>query len=60
DSLGGILHAVVVDEIRPPAQAAPLLPVAGRGDGRGGGRGVAGVGGVVVGSFMEGVSDARW
>lgn len=27
DSLGGILHAVVVDEIRPPAQAAPLLPV---------------------------------
>ncbi|TPQ18766.1 serine/threonine protein kinase [Streptomyces sporangiiformans] len=27
DSLGGILHAVVSDEIRPPAQAAPLLPV---------------------------------
>ncbi|MFG2310380.1 serine/threonine-protein kinase [Streptomyces sp. NPDC048566] len=27
DSLGGILHAVVVDEIRPPAEAAPLLPV---------------------------------
>ncbi|NEA99908.1 serine/threonine-protein kinase [Streptomyces sp. SID13726] len=27
DSLGGILHAVVIDEIRPPAQAAPLLPV---------------------------------
>ncbi|MET8244772.1 serine/threonine-protein kinase [Streptomyces sp. NPDC005202] len=27
DSLGGILHAVVVDEIRPPAQAAPVLPV---------------------------------
>ncbi|MFD5077609.1 serine/threonine-protein kinase [Streptomyces sp. NPDC058371] len=27
DSLGGILHAVVVDEIRPPDQAAPLLPV---------------------------------
>lgn len=27
DSLGGILHAVVVDEIRPPASAAPLLPV---------------------------------
>lgn len=27
DSLGGILHAVVVDEIRPPAAAAPLLPV---------------------------------
>ncbi|WP_327325536.1 protein kinase [Streptomyces sp. NBC_01210] len=27
DSLGGILHAVVEDEIRPPAQAAPLLPV---------------------------------
>jgi hypothetical protein len=25
--LGGILHAVVVDEIRPPAQAEPLLPV---------------------------------
>jgi eukaryotic-like serine/threonine-protein kinase len=27
DSLGGILHAVVFDEIRPPAQAEPLLPV---------------------------------
>ncbi|MFJ5271439.1 serine/threonine-protein kinase [Streptomyces sp. NPDC088358] len=27
DSLGGILHAVVMDEIRPPAQAEPLLPV---------------------------------
>jgi serine/threonine protein kinase len=27
DSLGGILHAVVVDEIRPPEQAAPILPV---------------------------------
>ncbi|MFE1950553.1 serine/threonine-protein kinase [Streptomyces sp. NPDC059524] len=27
DSLGGILHAVVYEEIRPPAQAAPLLPV---------------------------------
>ena len=27
DSLGGILHAVVVDEIRPPAQAEPILPV---------------------------------
>ncbi len=27
DSLGGILHAVVVDEIRPPAAAGPLLPV---------------------------------
>ncbi|MFF4112232.1 serine/threonine-protein kinase [Streptomyces sp. NPDC001714] len=27
DSLGGILHAVVSDEIRPPAQAEPLLPV---------------------------------
>ncbi|MEU1040182.1 serine/threonine-protein kinase [Streptomyces sp. NPDC005551] len=27
DSLGGILHAVVFDEVRPPAQAAPLLPV---------------------------------
>ena len=27
DSLGGILHAVVVDEIRTPAQAEPLLPV---------------------------------
>ncbi len=27
DSLGGILHAVVSDEIRPPVQAEPLLPV---------------------------------
>ncbi|GGS64868.1 serine/threonine-protein kinase [Streptomyces cinerochromogenes] len=27
DSLGGILHAVVTDEIRPPAEAEPLLPV---------------------------------
>ncbi|MEU9171857.1 protein kinase [Streptomyces sp. NPDC048420] len=27
DSLGGILHAVVIDEIRPPVEAAPLLPV---------------------------------
>ncbi|MEU8585503.1 serine/threonine-protein kinase [Streptomyces sp. NPDC048664] len=27
DSLGGILHAVVVDDIRPPAQAQPILPV---------------------------------
>jgi tRNA A-37 threonylcarbamoyl transferase component Bud32 len=27
DSIGGILHAVVSDEIRPPAQAEPLLPV---------------------------------
>ncbi|MEU3980298.1 serine/threonine-protein kinase [Streptomyces sp. NPDC026672] len=27
DSLGGILHAVVADEIRPPEQAEPLLPV---------------------------------
>ncbi|MEU0599621.1 protein kinase [Streptomyces sp. NPDC006393] len=27
DSLGGILHAVVMDEIRPPAQAGPILPV---------------------------------
>ncbi|MFG3546792.1 serine/threonine-protein kinase [Streptomyces sp. NPDC047725] len=27
DSLGGILHAVVSEEIRPPAQAAPILPV---------------------------------
>ncbi|MFE2308900.1 serine/threonine-protein kinase [Streptomyces sp. NPDC059411] len=27
DSLGGILHAVVSPEIRPPAQAGPLLPV---------------------------------
>ncbi len=27
DSLGGVLHAVVTDEIRPPAQAGPILPV---------------------------------
>ena len=27
DSIGGILHAVVTDDIRPPAQAEPLLPV---------------------------------
>ncbi|GAA4067929.1 serine/threonine-protein kinase [Streptomyces shaanxiensis] len=27
DSLSGIVHAVVSDEIRPPAQAAPILPV---------------------------------
>ncbi|BCM68928.1 MULTISPECIES: serine/threonine-protein kinase [Streptomyces] len=27
DSLGGILHAVVAAEIRPPAEAEPLLPV---------------------------------
>ncbi|MGW6708016.1 protein kinase domain-containing protein [Streptomyces sp. NPDC054956] len=27
DSLGGILHAVVSGEVRPPAQAGPLLPV---------------------------------
>ncbi|MEU9735737.1 serine/threonine-protein kinase [Streptomyces sp. NPDC048002] len=27
DTLGGILYAVVSDEIRPPPQAAPLLPV---------------------------------
>ncbi|MFF1343061.1 serine/threonine-protein kinase [Streptomyces sp. NPDC058290] len=27
DSLGGVLHAVVYDEIRPPAQAGPLVPV---------------------------------
>ncbi|CAL9447768.1 Serine_threonine-protein kinase PknD [Streptomyces sp. enrichment culture] len=27
DSLGGVLHAVVSEEIRPPAQAGPLLPV---------------------------------
>lgn len=27
DSLSGILHAVLAAEIRPPAQAAPLLPV---------------------------------
>ena len=27
DSLGGVLHAVVIDEIHPPEAAAPLLPV---------------------------------
>ncbi|GGZ90559.1 serine/threonine-protein kinase [Streptomyces echinoruber] len=27
DSLGGVLHAVVTDEIRPPVQTGPLLPV---------------------------------
>ncbi|MFB6806321.1 serine/threonine-protein kinase [Streptomyces sp. NPDC056387] len=27
DSIGGVLHAVVYDEIRPPAQAGPLAPV---------------------------------
>ncbi|MDT0610225.1 serine/threonine-protein kinase [Streptomyces lancefieldiae] len=27
DSLGGILHAVVTEEIHPPAQAGPILPV---------------------------------
>ncbi|MGI5367912.1 serine/threonine-protein kinase [Streptomyces iakyrus] len=27
DSLGGILHAVVVGDIQPPAQVGPLLPV---------------------------------
>ncbi|MFK4067429.1 protein kinase [Streptomyces sp. NPDC029674] len=27
DSIGGVLHAVVYDDIRPPAAAAPLLPV---------------------------------
>ncbi|MFH9010593.1 serine/threonine-protein kinase [Streptomyces sp. NPDC017943] len=27
DSLGGVLHAVVVGDIRPPAEAGPLLPV---------------------------------
>ncbi|MEV5608254.1 protein kinase [Streptomyces sp. NPDC052225] len=27
DSLGGILHAVVYEEIHPPQEAAPLLPV---------------------------------
>ncbi|MEW2135074.1 serine/threonine-protein kinase [Streptomyces sp. NPDC005409] len=27
DSLGGILHAVVFDEVRPPAACGPLLPV---------------------------------
>ncbi|MFJ3928064.1 serine/threonine-protein kinase [Streptomyces sp. NPDC090022] len=26
DSIGGVLHAVVYDEIRPPAQLGPLLP----------------------------------
>ncbi|MGW6904646.1 serine/threonine-protein kinase [Streptomyces sp. NPDC054940] len=27
DSLSGVVHAVVSDEIRPPGQAAPILPV---------------------------------
>ncbi|MFC5954399.1 serine/threonine-protein kinase, partial [Streptomyces pratens] len=27
DSIGGIVHAVVADEIRPPSQAGPILPV---------------------------------
>ncbi|MFC8100386.1 serine/threonine-protein kinase [Streptomyces sp. NPDC057363] len=27
DSLGGVLHAVVTEEIHPPAQAGPILPV---------------------------------
>ncbi|MGW0813500.1 serine/threonine-protein kinase [Streptomyces viridiviolaceus] len=27
DSLGGVLHAVVSEEIHPPAQAGPILPV---------------------------------
>ncbi|MFF2197434.1 serine/threonine-protein kinase, partial [Streptomyces sp. NPDC058157] len=27
DSLGGVLHAVVYDEIRPPVQAGPLAPL---------------------------------
>ncbi|MEU3461541.1 serine/threonine-protein kinase [Streptomyces sp. NPDC006733] len=27
DSIGGVLHAVVFDEIRPPASVGPLLPV---------------------------------
>jgi serine/threonine protein kinase len=27
DSLGGVLHAVVFDEIRPPAELGPVLPV---------------------------------
>ncbi|MEV1020939.1 serine/threonine-protein kinase [Streptomyces sp. NPDC050264] len=27
DSLGGVLHAVVYEEIQPPPEAAPLLPV---------------------------------
>ncbi|MFF9047581.1 serine/threonine-protein kinase [Streptomyces parvulus] len=27
DSLGGVLHAVVTEEIHPPAQTGPLLPV---------------------------------
>ncbi|WP_435860423.1 serine/threonine-protein kinase [Streptomyces prasinus] len=27
DSIGGIVHAVVVDEIRPPLEAEPILPV---------------------------------
>src|SRR5690606_40733865 len=26
DSLGGVLHAVVVDEVRPPVEAGPILP----------------------------------
>ncbi|WP_374104673.1 serine/threonine-protein kinase [Streptomyces sp. GESEQ-4] len=27
DSLGGIVHAVIADDIRPPVQAEPILPV---------------------------------
>ncbi|WYB36444.1 serine/threonine-protein kinase [Streptomyces sp. GD-15H] len=27
DSIGGVVHAVVTEEIRPPAQAGPILPV---------------------------------
>ncbi|WP_230396507.1 serine/threonine-protein kinase [Streptomyces blattellae] len=27
DSLGGVVHAVIADDIRPPVQAEPLLPV---------------------------------
>ncbi|RZM99410.1 serine/threonine-protein kinase, partial [Streptomyces alfalfae] len=27
DSIGGVLHAVIYEEIRPPERAAPLLPV---------------------------------
>ncbi|MDJ0340586.1 serine/threonine-protein kinase [Streptomyces sp. PH10-H1] len=27
DSIGGVLHAVIYDDIRPPASAGPLLPV---------------------------------
>ncbi|MEU3144170.1 MULTISPECIES: serine/threonine-protein kinase [unclassified Streptomyces] len=27
DSIGGIVHAVVADDIRPPVQAGPILPV---------------------------------